>query len=60
MNFDGWKVELLYDIGVLILPASSIVFHFSHSVERLELAIANPHPNILNFASRMVSRCTFI
>ena len=34
-----------------MLPASSIVFPFTISVARLELAIALPHPNVLNFSS---------
>src|SRR5437867_4318162 len=37
----------------LILPASSTVLPFSHSVARLDDAIALPHPNVLNFASSM-------
>jgi hypothetical protein len=35
----------------LICAASSSVLPFSHSVARLELAIALPHPNVLNLAS---------
>src|SRR6478609_1145098 len=44
----------------LILPASWIVFPFSHSVERLELAMAEPHPKVLNFASTIVPFSTLI
>ena len=35
----------------LMASASSTVLPLSHSVARLELAIAEPHPNVLNFAS---------
>ena len=35
----------------LIVPASSSVFPLTHSVTRLELAIADPHPYVLNLAS---------
>jgi hypothetical protein len=31
--------------------ASSTVLPFSHSVARLEDAMADPHPNVLNLAS---------
>jgi hypothetical protein len=46
----------------LIFPASSTVRPFSHSVARLEEAMALPHPNVLNLASSMtpVSRFTLI
>src|SRR5215510_1349995 len=44
----------------LILPASWIVFPFSHSVERLELAMADPQPKVLNFASTIVPSSTLI
>src|SRR6185369_2808435 len=44
----------------LILPASWSVFPFSHSVERLELAMAEPHPKVLNFASTIVPFSTLI
>ena len=37
----------------LIASASSTVLPLSHSVARLELAIAEPQPNVLNFASSM-------
>jgi len=37
----------------LILAASSTVLPLSHSVARLDDAIALPHPNVLNFASSM-------
>ena len=37
----------------LIARASSTVLPLSHSVARLELAIADPQPNVLNFASSM-------
>ena len=37
----------------LIASAWSTVLPLSHSVARLELAIADPHPNVLNFASSM-------
>jgi hypothetical protein len=45
----------------LIASAWSTVLPLSHSVARLELAIADPHPNVLNFASSMtpVSGFTF-
>jgi hypothetical protein len=45
----------------LIASASSTVLPFSHSVARLELAIAEPHPNVLNLASSItpVSGLTF-
>jgi len=46
----------------LILAASSTVLPFSHSVARLDDAMALPHPNVLNFASSItpVSRLTLI
>ena len=37
----------------LMARASSTVLPLSHSVARLELAIADPQPNVLNFASSM-------
>jgi hypothetical protein len=50
----------------LISSACSSVLPFNHSVARLELAIADPHPNVLNFASSMTPvsgftlTCSFI
>ena len=41
----------------LIASASSTVLPLSHSVARLELAIAEPQPNVLNFASSMTPVC---
>ena len=35
--------------------ASVILFPFIHSVARLELAIAEPHPKVLNLASIILS-----
>src|SRR5207244_459988 len=43
----------------LILAASSTVLPLSHSVARLDDAIALPHPNVLNFASSMPPVWTF-
>ena len=60
MNLDGRQIQFLHDVGSLILPASWIVFPFSHSVERLELAMAEPHPEVLNFASTIVPFSTLI
>src|SRR5207244_13286480 len=40
--------------------APSTVRPFSHSVARLELAIAEPQPKVLNFASTMRSFSTLI
>src|SRR5215472_3770338 len=44
----------------LIFWASWRVLPLSHSVARLELAIAEPHPKVLNLASTIVSFCTLI
>src|SRR5204863_8210579 len=43
----------------LLLAASSTVLPLSHSVARLDDAIALPHPNVLNFASSMTPVWTF-
>src|SRR5258708_34600865 len=46
----------------LMLSASSTVLHLTHSVASHELAIAEPHPKVLNLASSMtlVSGLIFI
>ena len=38
----------------LMVAASSRCFPFTHSVARLLLAMADPHPNVLNFASTIL------
>jgi hypothetical protein len=59
--FTGGRLSSATMSVFLIARASSTVFPFNHSVARLELAMAEPHPNVLNFASSMtpVSGFTF-
>ena len=45
---------------LLAASASSTVLPLTHSVARLELAIALPQPNVLNLASIILSSSTFI
>jgi len=51
--FTGGSFSSLTMSVFLILAASSTVLPFSHSVARLDDAMALPHPNVLNFASSM-------
>ena len=52
--FTGGRLSSVTMSVFLIASASSTVLPFSHSVARLELAIAEPQPNVLNFASSMM------
>src|SRR6185295_19051016 len=64
--FTGGRLSSVTMSVFLIASASSTVLPFSHSVARLELAIADPQPNVLNLASSMTPvagltlTCSFI
>ena len=62
MDLDRRQLELVDDVGVLDLGGSATLLPLSHSVARLEEAMALPQPNVLNLASSMtpVSRFTLI
>src|SRR5947208_7392916 len=51
--FTGGRLSSLTISVFLIARASSRVLPLTHSVARLELAIALPQPNVLNLASSM-------
>src|SRR5262249_2943537 len=51
--FTGGRLNSLTISVFLIASASASVLPFTHSVARLELAMALPQPKVLNFASSM-------
>ena len=57
--FTGGSLSSFTMSVFLILAASSTVLPLSHSVARLDEAMALPHPNVLNFASSITPVSTF-
>jgi len=56
----GGNASSLAMSELLITDACSNVLPLTHSVTREELAIADPHPYVLNFASVIIPSSTLI